>query len=170
MRSLWSGVPVRWCRKCIHEHPFSSASGSRVGRSTADAHTSTLNTVSRSAKFASTWLVSQTINTTIRHCVVGHHIWLQTFKTALWTLSVASLSRVMTLSDISSGTLVLSCSGLSWLDSSSASSDRSVLSSRSELAGCGRAVFKHPVDHHLTTTGGLNVNPKSRAASGLSAS
>ena len=52
---------------CVHQHPSSSASGSCVRRSTVDAYTSTLNTV------------CQTINTTFRQCVVGHHIGLHTF-------------------------------------------------------------------------------------------
>ena len=91
----------------IHQHLPSPASGSCVGRPTVDAYTSTF--VGRclwSAKFVSTWLVclmrntlahrkgcvsvvveqqmhllvSQTINTAIRHCAVGHHIGLHTFK------------------------------------------------------------------------------------------
>ena len=61
-------------------------------------------------------LVSQTINITIRHCVVGHHIGLHTFKTAL---------TLLTFSVISVGTLVLS---------------------GSEPRKSGRAVCFHPVD------------------------
>ena len=61
-------------------------------------------------------LVSQT-NTTMLHCVVGHHVGLRTFRQhcgslALLTLSVALSSRVLTLCDISNGTLVTLLAGL----------------------------------------------------------
>ena len=39
-------------------------------------------------------LESQTINTTICHCVVGHHTGLHTFKTALWVVSLVAHLRV----------------------------------------------------------------------------